>query len=296
MWDWELMKSGAGTHRDEKLAGYTDKSLQYAHVASTGSESDEYRIHNHAMYEIICPLAGDVMYLVEGVPYRPEPGACLIIGPAVPHKLFFCSDTRYERHMLYVYYSGSDAAVSALLAQALPPAVHGYIGSMYLEPGEAEKLLECCAEMGRCAASADEEVRRLTPVFAESFAAQLLIAVKDKHPSKVSRSTSSTVDTVLAYLNQSFTHDITVGDIAERFHIGKDYCNRVFKKAVGMSIMQYIIYNRVLYAEQLLNDGTPAAQAAAKAGFINYSNFFRAYKRITGRQPREDRYLSDKTP
>lgn len=61
-----------------------------------------------------------------------------------------------------------------------------------------------------------------------------------------------------------------------------------------MTIMQYVIYNRVLYAKKLLSEGVLATEAALMAGFSEYSNFYRAYCKITGSKPGEDKQLSDR--
>lgn len=49
-----------------------------------------------------------------------------------------------------------------------------------------------------------------------------------------------------------------------------------------MSVMQYIAYNRVLYARQLLAQGMGAAEAAREVGFSDYSSFYRSYRKVTG--------------
>ena len=55
-----------------------------------------------------------------------------------------------------------------------------------------------------------------------------------------------------------------------------------------MSVMQYVAYNRVLYARQLLAQGMGAAEAAREVGFSDYSSFYRSYRKVTGRSPRAD--------
>lgn len=292
MWDWELLKSGSGTHACTKLAQYSNENFQYAHAISDGSQEDVFFLHNHAMYELVYHISGDVTYLAEGMTYQLEPGSLLLIAPTIPHKLFVCSDKPFERHILYVYYSGNDSPLSAMMAQCHPPIWREQMGSMYYAPQDATMLLGSFKHTADCCNEADETLRRLTPVFVETLIAQLLMIVRKKSPAKFSRTSATTVDTMLSYLNQSFTRKISLQDVADRFHITRDYCNRAFRKAVGMTVMQYVIYNRVLYAKHLLADGHPAAQVAEEAGFSDYSNFYRAYRNITGRSPREDHKLT----
>ncbi len=292
MWDWELQKNGSGKHTYNKLAQYSDENFHYAHVISNGSSEDVFCLHNHAMYELVYMIRGDVMYLVEGEKYHLQPPCILIIGPTVLHKLFICSDEPFERHTLYIYYSGNDSPMSSLMAKCQPPIGHERIGSMYYQGKNVCPLKDYLQLLAGTCREEDEMLRELVPVFAQAFIAKLLMITRKSSPEKYSKGTSSTVDTMLAYLNQSFTREITLQDVANRFFITRDYCNRVFKKATGMTVMQYVIYNRVLYAKQLLIDGISAAQAAEMAGFSDYSNFFRSYRNITGRAPSEDHKLS----
>ena len=55
-----------------------------------------------------------------------------------------------------------------------------------------------------------------------------------------------------------------------------------------MTIVQYIIYNRILLARQLLSNGISAGEAAERIGFKDYSSFYRNYRKITGRKPQDD--------
>lgn len=292
MWDWELLKNGSGQHHYEILARYGNEDFQYNHAVSYGSQDDEFCLHNHSMYELVYCIAGDVVYLAEGVRYCMEPDSLLIINPAVPHKLFICSDAPFERHILYIYYAGSTSALSGMIAQCQWPVGRGRIGSAYFGPSETGQLSAGFARMSAACRSSDEAVRSLAPYFTQAVVAELLMIAREKNPTRFSVGTSKTIDTLLLYLSQNFTRNLSLSDIAERFYLSKDYCNRIFRKATGMTVMQYITYSRVLYAKQLLADGVPASEVAKRAGFSDYSNFYRAYRKITGRMPRDDHQIA----
>lgn len=292
MWDWELLKNGSGQHHYEILARYGNEDFQYNHAVSYGSQDDEFCLHNHSMYELVYCIAGDVVYLAEGVRYCMEPNSLLIINPAVPHKLFICSDAPFERHILYIYYAGSTSALSGMIAQCQWPVGHGRIGSAYFSPAEVGQLSMGFARMSTACCSADEAVRSLAPYFIQAVVAELLMIAREQNPTRFSVGTSKTIDTLLLYLSQNFTRNLSLSDIAERFYLSKDYCNRIFRKATGMTVMQYITYSRVLYAKQLLADGMPAAEVSKRAGFSDYSNFYRAYRKITGRMPSDDHQIA----
>lgn len=293
MWDWELLKNGSGQHRYEILNQYGNEDFQYTRAISYGSEADEFCLHNHSMYELVYALSGDAVYLAEGVRYQMEPNSLLIINPAVPHKLFLSSSEPFERHILYIYYAGNASTLSRLIGQCQRTLGEKRIGSVYLGPEEAGAIGIFFERMGCACRSEMNSIRELTPHFAQALVAELLIVMQERSPKRFSCGTSRTVDTLLLYLSQNFTRNLSLAEIADRFYLSKDYCNRVFHKATGMTVIQYIIYSRVLYAKQMLAEGVPAAEAAKRAGFSDYSNFYRSYRKITGRTPSDDRQIAE---
>ncbi|MDO5423165.1 MAG: response regulator [Eubacteriales bacterium] len=88
---------------------------------------------------------------------------------------------------------------------------------------------------------------------------------------------------ILAHLKDS---DLLVTDIADKLHLNKDYLNRVFKKAHGISISQYLIQERMKLAGILLEDEKNSVNLVAeKVGYNNYPYFASSFKRYYGCTP-----------
>lgn len=294
MWDWELLKSGSSNHHYEIVSKYGNEDFQYSHAISYGSSEDEYCLHSHAMYELVCSISGDVVYLIEGHQYHMENGSLLLISPAVPHKLFICSDDPFERHSFYINFAGSNSTLSTMINQFRCVSGHDRFGSIYYEPQDVESILKDFERLSKVSSSPKESSRNLVPYLAEGLLANLIFVLDGISPLQFTKSTTKTIDQIMLYLNKNFTKSLTLQSVADSFHISKDYYNRLFKQASGMTIMQYVIYNRVLYAKKLLSEGVLATEAALMAGFSEYSNFYRAYCKITGSKPGEDKQLSDR--
>lgn len=293
MWDWELLKNGSGKHRYEIIGQYGNENFQYTHAVSYGSQEDEFCMHNHAMYEIVYCVRGDAVYMAEGVRYELEPNGLLIINPTVPHKLFLSSTEPFERHILYIYYARNTTDMSSLIAYHQPPVGQRRIGSAYFSPQHTQELMCFFNQMSKTSRSEKDGILNLMQYFAQAVIAQVSMIIQDNSPTTFSTGASRTLDTLIAYISQNYTQDLTLQGIADTFHMSKDYCNRLFREATGMTIMQFILYNRVLYAKQLLAEGVPASEVSRKAGYSDYSNFFRAYKKVTGRTPSDDYEISE---
>jgi len=80
---------------------------------------------------------------------------------------------------------------------------------------------------------------------------------------------------IIAHINTSFSQKITLDMLSQQFFMSKNQINRIFTKATGRSVMEYVRQKRIVYAEHLRALVTPAAEAAYKAGFDNYSTYYR---------------------
>ena len=119
------------------------------------------------------------------------------------------------------------------------------------------------------------------------FASILLSAAPTQEPEP--RAIPAAQEKILTHLNEHFTEPITLDDLAERFFLSKHHLNRLFRKATGTTVRDYLINKRVTYVQQLLINGIPATQAASLAGFGDYTSFYRAYVKRFGHSPSADR-------
>ena len=90
---------------------------------------------------------------------------------------------------------------------------------------------------------------------------------------------------ILDYIRDNLADPLTLDQIAGKFFISKHYLCRVFKSATGFSVMEYIIYSRVLRARQLLKEGISVQQAGEMSGFSDNSHFIRTFGHLTGTSP-----------
>ena len=90
---------------------------------------------------------------------------------------------------------------------------------------------------------------------------------------------------ILDYIRDNLSDPLTLDQIAGKFFISKHYLCRIFKSATGFSVMEYIIYSRILRARQLLQEGVSVQQAGELSGFSDNSHFIRTFGHLTGTSP-----------
>lgn len=90
---------------------------------------------------------------------------------------------------------------------------------------------------------------------------------------------------ILDYIRDNLAEPLSLDQIASQFYISKHYLCRIFKAATGFSVMEYIIYSRVLRARQFLQEGCSVQQAGERSGFSDNSHFIRTFGHLTGITP-----------
>lgn len=110
-----------------------------------------------------------------------------------------------------------------------------------------------------------------------------------------SNKASIAVKTVLDYIGNHYSEDITVKELAQQVHYNESYFMRTFKKYTGRTLVEYLTDFRLDKSKEfLLQDGCTIEAAAFRAGFSSTSYFtskFREAFRIT---PSEFRKLYNK--
>ena len=95
------------------------------------------------------------------------------------------------------------------------------------------------------------------------------------------------VTEVIGYIDLQFSTIRDCEEIAERFFVNRCYLEHLFSRNVGIPLWNYVILKRLLYTNDLLRAGHSSKEAAISAGFTNYSNFFRLYKKNMHMTPAE---------
>ena len=86
--------------------------------------------------------------------------------------------------------------------------------------------------------------------------------------------------TIREYLDNNFTEQINLDELAENFFISKFYLTREFKKTFGTTIIQYILNKRIEYAKELLTYTNKSIEEISEAcGFNDQSYFSRQFKK-----------------
>ena len=91
---------------------------------------------------------------------------------------------------------------------------------------------------------------------------------------------------ILAFLKRHMGERITLADIGTLTYFSPVYCDTVFKKDTGRSIVDYLLEMRVTEAKSLLLEGElTLKEIAERTGFGDSNYFSRIFKKRTGYTP-----------
>lgn len=91
---------------------------------------------------------------------------------------------------------------------------------------------------------------------------------------------------IIRYLHEHIAQKITLSDIGQHTFFSPVYCDSIFKKEMGTSIIDYLLEERIHLAKQLLVEGSLSFRQIAEAvGFSDYNYFARTFKKRTGYTP-----------
>lgn len=98
---------------------------------------------------------------------------------------------------------------------------------------------------------------------------------------------------IMEYIHTDPVRKITLDDIGSVTFFSPIYCDTVFKKETGRSIIDYVIDRRIDEAKRLLLEGTvPLSQVSDAVGFNDYNYFSRVFKKRSGYSPTAYRRLA----
>ncbi|MFD0682011.1 MULTISPECIES: response regulator transcription factor [unclassified Paenibacillus] len=96
------------------------------------------------------------------------------------------------------------------------------------------------------------------------------------------------VTKTIAYIENHYSGDITLGRVAEQFCVTPNHLSSLFHKRTGTTFMQYVTKLRMLKAKELLSDpAVQVQQAAEQVGYFSSRHFTKLFKEFFECYPSE---------
>lgn len=236
--------------------------------------------HTHSIergrldYYLIYVLTDGMSVLRQDKWQELEPGSILIVPPHTPHK------HRHENataSFFWVHFTGSD--VESILKRykiELFPSIYKTSAANNIS-SRFQKLFEGFAR--------NDDYRQYDlSALLDRLLIEIGRAIEKNKTERVSLSRS------IRYVNENYTTQIKIPDLAKMENICMTSYNKAFKKQMGMSPTKYIIKLRTSSAKELLCTTNMTVQKIGSLCGYDDVNFFRkTFKKETGLSPSEYR-------
>jgi len=135
------------------------------------------------------------------------------------------------------------------------------------------------------------DIPALAPVYEREILYRVLMGPQGWHLRQfgLRESNLSKISQVVNWFRNNFTRPVDIGEMASKSGMAINTFHRQFKRATGLSPIQFQKQLRLLEARNLIAfEGYPVASAAYQVGYQSPSQFNREYSRFFGSSPARD--------
>ena len=116
----------------------------------------------------------------------------------------------------------------------------------------------------------------------------LTLILKLLNEKLLSREENPVVIEIKRYVKKNLEKKLTLNSISSQVGYSPNYCDTLFKKHTGTSILNHVIEQRISLAKSLIIEGALSLnQISQTVGFEDYNYFSRAFKKKSGYSPTE---------
>lgn len=268
--------------------------MQYDHSTPTPS----FRFHHHSAYEFYIFLGGKIKICLENVLIDVVPNGMFVFPPNMLHGLLTLDEHGdYERMFFHVPPQFLEAMSTE--GYSIPQTLEQAAADMHLfytlQESHSRQLFALIQQAGALMGHEDDPLFELKRNMLMAQAVILMVEQieQQKHirPALPYQS-HPFLSVALRYVNDHFTEELSLNDIAGHVNVSKYHLCHEFKRLTNNSILHYIVTKRLQYALNLLKKGVPPLDACFQSGFSTYSNFQKSFRVYYGISPRQYKSLS----
>lgn len=246
--------------------------------------------HSHDVFEFYFFIDGNVTYCIEEKTFELMSGDVLVIPPGKLHKPYVASNLNYERAVLSVTpellfsLDKSEPSLADKIVKICDDGRH----LISLRGKDKEKIMSLLSDI-------DSEIRLGAENRFVAFSAYITVllinlvrlAESQKDYGDGTFVSESIVPSIIEYINSHLTEPLSSQNIADAFFISKYHLQHIFKNYTNVSLYDYILSKRIIFAKALIRQGKSLTDACFACGFRDYSAFYKAFVSKTGSNPKQ---------
>lgn len=259
-----------------------DNTFFMADNSTTLPQNEQFYLHNHDVYEIFIFLKGDSSFFIEGSNFELSPYDILFICPDEMHRVWHNSEKKTYSRMIFnvshSYFEKYNITKYEYILRQNSVRRRKISGENNYSNGIKDIIdkIKKCMDNGETSDSAI-----INALFIELVYTMCNIAEFDSTGAE-----NSKVQAAIDYINENFKNHITLDDVSKNIFVSKHHLCRIFKEMTGFTVNGYLNHRRIMYVNECVHHKNMTIQDACfEAGFTNYANFYRMYKKENSTSP-----------
>lgn len=268
--------------------GYLRSDFHLFHLTDNRIPKVDY--HYHEFDKITILLKGNVHYTIEGRTYPLEAYDIVLVRHNEIHRPVVDSSVPYERIIIYISptFIEKYRTKEYDLGYCFQKAAKKESSVLRIPTNQKNILFQSMQRLEESFSSNGYANELYQQTLFLEFMIHLNRAVCAKQLFFLDTAVyNKKIADILHYINTNLSASISIDDLASKFYLSKYYMMRLFKAETGYSIGNYISQKRLLFAKDLILQGTPVLEACFDCGFQDYSTFSRAYRKCFHESPRQ---------
>ncbi len=255
-------------------------NVDISHVKSTEPHDMTVK-HYHEGYEIYFQADGSRILFLKDTQYLLKKGDIAVMLPYELHYGESAQQTYYERYTV----NFKENYLETVLGDEGKSLLSGLHTGVMTLPKEQSMQMEVLFQ------DLYSRKKKRNVLDEKIFCCELVLILSriadfGKEQETQTHRLPSTLICAIDYINDHYEKTLTLDEIAAQSHLDKYYLSHLFKKNMGISVMNYLTHVRVQKAYHYLNlPDMSVEQAAQKSGFANYGAMERAFEKIYAATP-----------
>ncbi|BCJ94344.1 AraC family transcriptional regulator [Anaerocolumna cellulosilytica] len=254
--------------------------------------------HFHNEFEVYYLLKGERYYFIGNRTYLVKQGSLVFVDTNQIHKTGLAGASYHDRILIMMnkYQMLPIAKLAGISLTQFFSENYGVVELKEVEQKNVESLLfQVMDEIKEKAEGYEFIVRaKLIELIMNALRYKNQEQIVDKGTT-AQTAKHRKVHEVVDYINQNYTSNQSLMELAERFYVSKYYLSRIFKEVTGFTVMEYIHVLRIREGKKLLTDSDyKVTEIAERLGFESITYFEKVFKKYSEVSPIKYRKQKDK--
>ena len=244
--------------------------------------------HSHAYTEVYLFCEGDVAMEIEGRRHPLRPGDVLVLPPGTVHRAIVRSgDKAYRRFVFWLSESfcetlrGESPDYLYLVDRARDRGEYVHAMDPLAFNSLRGKLFQILEELNTDRFGRDTQIG----LGIRELLLTLGRTVWQRENTRSKKETVSSFQAVTGYIGDHLESDLSLDALSRELYLNKYYIAHLIQEKTGMSLHQYITKKRLAACVDAMQGGQNISESSAQFGFVNYSGFYRAFRKEFGCSP-----------